>query len=282
MLEKHGKSNNIISAHITGRIKRYINMRKAIEKPFRVNNKLYGIITIISCVGIGLACYYENESASATVNVMKDIIKNISFGCLASTVVAWLLEIYNVREKNQKVDQVYDAVYIGLKVKIQFYIQIWSELYQVGFGCEKDEKHTWLEWYGKCKELFKESEKEKQERLLTFFMSEVERAIERTREELQKLREQKYILVINDVCDQLLRSIIEDYYSEFYGAGVLLRREGINAEDFWKHMDAINDDLKQYIDNWVDIRYYNEMRFAPYQYMLDKKEIARAILKTRV
>ena len=119
-------------------------MKKAIEKPFKVNHKIYVIMTVVSCMGIICGCYWINLNQCS--NNIIDIIKNISLGCLASTIVAWLLEICNVREKNQKIGQVYEMVYAELKYRILSYIQIWGEFYVTSSKCDEKEKHTWLEW----------------------------------------------------------------------------------------------------------------------------------------
>lgn len=35
-------------------------MKKAIEKPFKVNHKIYVIMTVVSCMGIICGCYWIN------------------------------------------------------------------------------------------------------------------------------------------------------------------------------------------------------------------------------
>lgn len=49
-------------------------------------------------------------------------------------------------------------------------------------------------------------------------------------------------------------------------------------EHFWNSFDAIKQDLINYIDNWIDISYYNYYKFKPYNFNDDKTEIVNAII----
>lgn len=40
-------------------------------------------------------------------------------------------------------------------------------------------------------------------------------------------------------------------------------------------MDAINDDMKKYIENWNDIQYYNIVQLIPYHTMDNIKEMEK-------
>ena len=50
--------------------------------------------------------------------------------------------------------------------------------------------------------------------------------------------------------------------------------------DFWRTFDAMTQDLSHYIYDWVDIRYYNYYKFKPYDFQIDKVELAQAILES--
>ena len=189
--------------------------------------------------------------------------------------MAWLLEIFNVREKNQKIGQVYEIVYAELKYRILSYIQTWGEFYVTSSKCDEKEKHTWLEWYRLCKELFETEDPKKQDELLNFFISEVKEVVEKVNETLYKFQQQEYVLTIGDIYDKNLRKIIEDYRFEFYAASLVLKRKNIKKEEFWRNMDAINDDMKKYIENWNDIQYYNIVQLIPYHTMDNIKEMEK-------
>ena len=84
-----------------------------------------------------------------------------------------------------------------------------------------------------------------------------------------------FLIIIQDIYDKNLRKIIEDYRFEFYAASLVLKRKNIKKEEFWKNMDAINDDMKKYIENWKDIQYYNIVQLIPYHTMDNIKEMEK-------
>ena len=48
-------------------------MKKAIEKPFKVNHKIYVIMTVASCMGIIGGCYWSdlNQCSNNIIDVIK-------------------------------------------------------------------------------------------------------------------------------------------------------------------------------------------------------------------
>lgn len=194
-----------------------------------------------------------------------DIIKNISYGCLASTIVAWLLEVYNVRDKNQKANRLYDAVFFDLKFNIKKYIETWSEICVIAYkeDTNKEECHTWFEWYELSKSLFFQCDEKHQKEIMEFFIHQLRLAVEETNKAIQKIITQNYILTINDVYNDELKRILEDYRFEFYAADMKLKHDN-SYDKFWESMDAINSDLVRYINAWIDIQFYNSVRFKPY------------------
>ena len=67
---------------------------------------MYGLIGGISVFVMIVAAVQNN----ATNDLISDIVKNLAFGCVASTLVALLIEIGNIKEKNEKSDSIYDSV----------------------------------------------------------------------------------------------------------------------------------------------------------------------------
>ena len=242
-----------------------------------MNWKMYGLIGGISVLImiIAVICYDNTDS------LVSDIVKNLAFGCVASTIVALLIEIGNIKEQNDKATSVYDAVYMDLKFQISWYVETWACLCSVAFKDEdyRQEKHTWIEWYEITKSKFAECDDNRQAELMQFFTEQLMDSIEGIEKSLKQIDSQQYILNINGIYDEGLRKILGDYSFEFYAAKLTLGREYDKA-DFWKSFDAIKQDLINYIYNWVDIRYYNYCRFKPYKFHDDKSETMRAMLES--
>ena len=92
-----------------------------------------------------------------------------------------------------------------------------------------------------------------------------------------KSRTCSFIVNINNIYDKNLENILLDYKFEFYAAELTLE-EPYDKEHFWNSFDAIKQDLINYIDNWIDISYYNYYKFKPYNFNDDKTEIVNAII----
>lgn len=242
-------------------------MKKHINNPYKVNWKMYSLIGGISVLIMIVAVVWNNY----TENIISDIVKNLAFGCIASTIIALLIEIGNIKDKNEKANSVYDAVFRDLQFQIRFYVETWARLCSVAFKNKdyRKEKHTWTEWYEITKNNFSECEEDKQAELMGFFNEELLYCINIIEKTIKQIDEQQYILKINDVYDDSLKSILDDYKYEFFEAKLTLERE-YNKENFWGMFDAIKQDLTKYIYNWVDIRYYNYYRFKPYEIEYDK------------
>ena len=252
-------------------------MKRHINNPYKVNWIMYISIGGISVL-IMICSVWWNRCTNSSVS---DVIKNLAFGCVASTLVALLIEIGNIKEKNEKANSVYDAVFGELQYRIIEYIQSWSRLCSVAF---KDidyhqEKHTWVEWYEITKTRFEECDTTRQNELIVFFYDQLSYIVDEINKSIKQIDEEQYILNINNVYNESLKNILDDYKFEFYAAKLLLERDYDN-KSFWESFGAITQDLVKYIYNWVDIRYYNYCRFKPYKFWDDKTEIMRAVLES--
>ena len=94
------------------------------------------------------------------------------------------------------------------------------------------------------------------------------------------INKQQFILSINELYDENLKSIIENFKFECYGAKSFLKIN-FNSEKFWKSFDAINEDLKKYIYSWTDIQYYNYYKFKPFDILTNKSDIRTAIIESK-
>lgn len=82
-------------------------MKRHINKPYKMNWKMYSLIGGISVLIMIIAVICND----ITDSLISDIVKNLSFGCVASTIVALLIEIGNIKEKTKK-QTVYMMQYI--------------------------------------------------------------------------------------------------------------------------------------------------------------------------
>lgn len=252
-------------------------MKRHINSPYKVNWKMYGLIGGISTLIMIIAVVCNNHSCS----IISDIVKNLAFGCVASTIVALLIEIGNTKEKNEKVNSVYDAVYADLEFQIRWYIETWARLCSVAYK-DKDyrqEKHTWIEWYEITKNKYAECNDSRQKELMYFFNNQLLDGIDGIEKSLHKIESQQYILRINEVFDEDLKRILDDYRFEFLAARMTLEQD-CGDDDFWASFDAIKQDLIKYIYNWEDIRFYNYCRFRPNRFFEDKDEVVRAFFES--
>lgn len=235
---------------------------------------MYSLIGGISVLIMVIAVIWN----TLTNSLVSDIVKNLAFGCVASTLVALLIEVGNIKEKNEKANSVYDAVYIDLKCQIMWYVETWANLCSVAYKDEdyRQEKHTWIEWYEITKSKFAECDDSRQAELMNFFSEQLKVSIDGIEKALKQIDSQQYILNINGIYDENLRKILADYSFEFYATKLTLGR-AYDKDDFWSSFDAIKQDLVNYIYNWVDIRFYNYCRFKPYNFYDDKTEIMCAM-----
>ena len=251
-------------------------MKRHINSPYKLNLKMYGLIGGVSTLIMIIAVIRDAD----TGNLFLDVVKNLAFGCVASTIVALLIEIGNVKEKNERANCLYDAVYAGLKCEILYYLKTWARLCGIAFN-DKDhqgEKHTWIGWYEMTKSNFLVCDGDKQTRLIHFFKDELLYSISGVEKALRQIESQQYMLSVNDMLDEKLRGILEDFRFEFDSARRVLQ----NAPDvdFWKMYDAIEQDLINYIHSWVDIRYYNCYKFMSTSYSTDTTDIMNAVLES--
>lgn len=98
---------------------------REIKNPYKVNWSLYFWIIGLSTVGI----VFSIAGLKNCLPVTADVIKNLSFGCFASTIVALLIEIASVKEQNKKSDKVYNAIYMDLHMALKSFLESWSDIY---------------------------------------------------------------------------------------------------------------------------------------------------------
>lgn len=255
-------------------------MRRTIENPYRVNHKLY--YRLICSFSFALLISFviasnEKEKSSALV----EVLKNLSYGCIASTVVAWLIDIANMKRLNSSANQYYDAIYGELRFEIGAFIGVWAELCAVSFK-DKDyyqEKHTWDDWFQIVKENYQKCDDGKQEQLFSFYCKQLRDADNAVRKSIGRIRSQQHILTINGMMNSEIQQIITDFNFEFYALWIDLN-ELASRDMFWTHMEAITNDLHKYIENWSDIQYYNLLLFRPFHFFEKTDELVNAVTES--
>lgn len=255
-------------------------MNRTIVNPNKVNHKMYIGLVVIFLITLFISLIIPEEKSSFCKNVC-EIIKNLSYGCVASTVVAWLIDCTNIKNQNKKANSIYDAVYMDLKVHIADYIGIWAQCTAVVFK-EKDyysEKNSWIQWYKIFKGEYFKLEEERQAEVLDFLLRQLSESVQRVRNTMDRIQSQRYILTINDVMNSEMERILEDFRFEFYALDLGLERNE-KSEQFWGHMDAITDDLTNYIGAWADIKFYNTLQFRPYKFWDKSDELYKAMVSS--
>lgn len=254
-------------------------MKKQIKNPNKLNWKMYIIIILCLTVSMIIVVCWDSRVGS-TVSA---VFENLTLGALASALVALFIEIGNVNDKNIKSNSVYDAVYGALEFQIAQYASIWAEVCAVAYK-DKDyelKKYTWLEWYALTKTNFYACDEAKKIELIDFFKGRLLYSLTNLEQEISQINSQKYILTIHDVLNDDMKKILGDLHFEFQNAKFRLDLENeLDIERFWNLFDAINEDIRRYINNWVDIGFYNYLKFSPYKFGYDSNEIIEAILKS--
>lgn len=247
-------------------------MNLKINKPYKLDWYLYLNLLFVSIMLMILGIYLQE----AKENISADIILNIGLGCFASTIVALIIELGNIKEKNKKYNELYMLVYSDLELSIMKYIESWSEFCSVAEK-EKDyrnKKFNWKEWYVITKEIFDNCGENKKNELLKFLKSILRNNIKYINEHIDYITTQRNILGIHDLYNNELDNIIKDFKFEFYVAENELE---INKEKetFFEIFDAINDDIEKYIEEWQDIKIYNNIKFKPYKFYESLKQEVR-------
>ena len=241
-------------------------MKRTISNPNQVHKSMYIFIIAIAIV-ILTASIIISSFECKLVEVISEIFKNLSQGCIASTIVAWIIDYVNVKKENEKANHMYDAIYIDLKFNIGQFVDTWAQMCAVSFK-DRDyyaETHTWKEWYEILKTNYDNLEQERQQHLLRFFRDTLLRSTQYVNKSLETITSQTYMLTLNDAMNSELRSIMNNFTFEFGALNSDLEYENYEKY-FWEHIEAINNDLIKYIGAWSDISFYNHILFAPHKF----------------
>lgn len=241
---------------------------KSIRNPYHVNYYIYSVL-------FALAAFLFLKDRT------DNLLLNLGSGFFTSTLVALLIDLANVKDKNRKFNSTYDAVYNELKFKIRWYIESWARVCKIAFKNKPfiEEAHTWTEWFDLSKKYFFECNEIEKKEHFSFILEQTQGSMNEVADSVNNLLNQSYLLRINDVINFDLDKILTDYQFEF---NVDLKLHTNSYEEFWEIQEALKKDIEHYISNWVDISYYNYIKFKPWQInenggFFDSKEIIRAM-----
>lgn len=253
-------------------------MKRTISNPYKVNHKLYIRLIFLFLITLFISFFIPTRENNYLATCA-DIIKNLSYGCIGSTVVAWLIECKDIKNANSKANKIYDAAYGDLKHYIGSFIALWAELCAAAFEEENyyEHKDIWENWYKTTKLNFYKSDDTRREKLLSFFRKQLSDYANSVNKSLEYVQSQRYMLTVNDVMNKDMERILSDFRFEFYALDIDLSREE-TPDQFWKNMDAITSDLINYINNWDDIRYFNSIKFKPHKFVSNADDLRDAIL----
>ena len=271
-MESENRMCNLESKESVAGVEQYF--REIYRKPYKMEVKLYMAVILLSLLGIVASYFVPYKFESMQDSNWMDLLKNISFGCFTSTLVSAWIEKANIKGSNDKNNKMYHEIYLELQFSIRSYVESWSRIYYVIFREEdvKTEKHTWIEWYNVTRDSIGKCSKQRQKQAMKFVFESLQRSVKEVNSSIQKILDNKNLLITFDLYDRKLEDIIMDYKFEFDAAQLELERFSENKDieeykEFWIHFDAIRDDLIHYIENWYDIKYYNYIEFAPTGHM---------------
>ena len=241
-------------------------MKRTIENPKKVNHELFIILVIYAVMGIGLGQWFTAIDHNKQYEILTGIILNISYGCFASVIVAWIFEVNNVKHENERLNQLYDAAYRELQFQIGMYLQEWSNFClnayknKDGEKIFRNKKFIWMDWYESVEEEYGKCSWRRKKKLLEFFRRELKYRVEKVNQAISNIVQNYNLLRISGFLNDDLENLIRDLEIEFRTLyGTLVDESGEKL--FWDSLDAINKDLEKYIGTWKDIEYYNNILF---------------------
>ena len=249
-------------------------MKRTIENPCKVNHTLYIRLSVLFLVTLAVS-FGINTLNFPHMPIVAKTVENLSYSCIASVLVAWLIDCANIRKENQRSNKFYDTVYGDLRFHIGSFLGVWAQLCKVAFK-DKDYgevEDTWIGWYETVKLNYYKADAIRREEILSFFRKELESYMSYVKKDIESIENQKFMLTVNSAMNDEIQNILSDFAFEFTALEYSLERCG---DDFWAAMDAINSDLFRYVENWPDIRYYNSLKSVPFEFGRCKQNVIRA------
>lgn len=195
-------------------------------------------------------------------DLLFNIVCNLSCGCISSVLIAWLIECFNVRNKNIETRMIANYVYSDLKHRLVDYFEMWASICNKYFSnlIAKNKKNTWYEWLIIFETNYQTVENDQlKEKILSTILDNLSSIIKDMELEIEELRKQKNLLFISNIIDiDELVNILELYLELLYLHDYI----SLTAFDIGDYFDDLKS-VKEYISNINSFSYLNDIRFEP-------------------
>lgn len=202
-----------------------------------------------------------------------DILNNLSYGCIASVVVAWLIDCANVNNQNKKSAAIYNLVFEDLKGNLVCFIGTWVNICYQSFNKfdYHREKHTWIEWYDIFKENYEKMEDNEEKcKIIEDVSNKLQLSIKSFKASYHELMSEQFLLATNELINLDLRYTLRSMEQEFAFLDYQLH---VEDSDKIKLLNIVCKNIEFYINQWDDIKHFNSVSFSPQKFYLAEKGI---------
>ncbi|MGX8850599.1 hypothetical protein [Amedibacillus sp. YH-ame10] len=236
-------------------------MEKWEENFYKANHKLY-ILLILNSILIMVVGAYLIENKIALVG---DIVKNLAYGCVASSLISWLIEIGNFRIKNKEIARLRQNLYNDTVANVYHYLGMYARIYfKESEAIINKEKYTWDVWYDLLKASCLDLKDQKAIKdVFDFLKQQVVSEAEFAFKSLDEVVKNRFSLYLNNGLDYNLYYDLKDLHFEFSVINLTYVERYTDLKDLFDYLDAINTDLKNYVQKCNLVNDMNEFKFNP-------------------
>ena len=245
-------------------------MKKNCNKPYNVNHRLYICLTILFTITLFISLCMPDDNWYQNIH---DILNNLSYGCIASVVVAWLIDCANVNNQNKKSAAIYNLVFEDLKGNLVCFIGTWANICYQSFNKfdYHREKHTWIEWYDIFKENYEKMEDNEEKcKIIEDVSNKLQLSIKSFKASYHELMSEQFLLATNELINLDLRYTLRSIEQEFAFLDYQLH---VEDSDKIKLLNIVCKNIEFYINQWDDIKHFNSVSFSPQKFYLAEKGI---------
>lgn len=226
-------------------------------KPYKPNYFLY--VIMLGGLIILRVCLVSNHPT-----YLMNILSDFAVGGLASTLVAFMIDLASCRQKNQELVQNRVSAFRMVYTSILTNLELFADVFNCSLRNKEDESpaltlEEWIETY-KCK--VDSLEPARKEEVKRFIVETAVAGYELTRKEINKLLDARFLLQVSSVMDEDAYYTLRELEGEFSGTQMLVNfTQDINEKE--KYII----DLSTWIFNWVksqsEISRFCVLKFGP-------------------